>query len=84
MTDNDKTLRDPFIQIVEDHLASGDPAETKAAYDKLIAKERSPSQAKALIARVIQKEMQAMMAAGGSFDTARYKAELDKLLASQE
>ncbi|QJR13398.1 hypothetical protein [Usitatibacter palustris] len=82
--DADKTLKDPFIQIVDDHIASGDPPETQAAYDKLIAKERSPSQAKNLIARVIQKEMQEMMASGGSFDVARYKAGLDKLLASQE
>jgi hypothetical protein len=79
--DSDKTQRDPFIQVVEDHLASGDPPETKAAYDKLIANEKSPSQAKALLAGVVRKEMQQMMASGSSFDNARYKAAVDKLLA---
>ena len=81
--ESDKTQRDPFIQVVEDHLASGDPPDTKAAFDKLLAAEKSPSQAKALIAGVVRKEMQQMMASGGSFDNARFKAAIDKLLKEQ-
>lgn len=81
--DSDKTQRDPFMQVVEDHLASGDPPETKAVFDKLVANERSPSQAKAMIATIVRKEMQLMMATGGSFDIPRFKAALERLLAAE-
>lgn len=79
--EHDKTQRDPFIQIVEDHLASGEPPETKAAYDALMAKDRSASQAKALIAGAIRIETQEMMAKDRAFDSAHYKTLLDKILA---
>jgi uncharacterized protein YoaH (UPF0181 family) len=81
--DSDKTLKDPFIQVVDDHIESGDPPETKAAVDQLLARGRSPGQAKMLVANVVRIEMQAMMAEGREFDTAKYAAALKALLAAE-
>jgi hypothetical protein len=81
--DSDKTLKDPFIQVVDDHIESGDPPETKAAYEKLVEMGRSPGQAKMLVANVVRIEMQAMMAEGREFDTAKYAAALKALLAAE-
>lgn len=81
--DSDKTLKDPFIQVVDDHLASNDPPETKAALDTLVDRGRSTGQAKSLVASVVRIEMQEMMATGREFDNAKYAAALEKLL-SQE
>ena len=81
--DSDKTLKDPFIQVVDDHIESGDPPETKAAVDQLLARGRSPGQAKMLVANVVRVEMQAMMAEAREFDTAKYAAALKALLAAE-
>lgn len=82
--DADKTLKDPFIQVVDDHLASNDPPETKAALDKLVERGRSMGQAKSLVASVVRLEMQDMMAKGREFDNAGYAAALQALLAQEE
>jgi hypothetical protein len=44
---------------------------------------RSPGQAKMLVANVVRIEMQAMMAEGREFDTAKYAAALKALLAAE-
>jgi uncharacterized protein YoaH (UPF0181 family) len=81
--ESDKTLKDPFIQVVDDHIESGDPPDTKAAVDQLLARGRSPGQAKMLVANVVRVEMQAMMAEGREFDDAKYAAALKALLAAE-
>lgn len=81
--DSDKTLKDPFIQVVDDHIESGDPPETKAAVNELLARNRSQGQAKMLVANVVRVEMQAMMAEGREFDNVKYAAALKALLASE-
>jgi hypothetical protein len=82
--ESDKTVKDPFIQVVDDHVESGDPPETKAAVDQLLARGRSPGQAKMLVANVVRVEMQAMMAEGREFDNAGYAAALKALLAAEQ
>jgi len=81
--ESDKTLKDPFIQVVDDHIESGDPPDTKAAVDQLLARGRSPGQAKMLVANVVRVEMQAMMGEGREFDNAKYAAALKALLAAE-
>jgi UDP-glucose 4-epimerase len=81
--DADKTLKNPFIQVVEDHIASGDPPETKAAVDQLLGKGRSQNEAVQLVSRVVQAEMSDMMAKGRDFDNAKYAADLKKMLAAE-
>lgn len=82
--DTEKTVKNPYIQVVEDHLASGDPPETKAALEALAAKGRSPGEAKQLVATVVRDEMQEMLSAGREFDNAKYAVALKKLLASEK
>ncbi len=82
--DAERTVKNPHIQIVDDHLESGDPPDTKAAYDVLLGKGRSPGKAKQLIATVVRAEMQQMITAGRDFDKARYAAALGRLLASEK
>lgn len=81
--DQDKTVKDPFMQVVEDHLASGEPPMTKAAYDRLVGKGHTPVEAKQMISGVVRGEMQLMMSTGGAFDDARFKVALEKMLAAQ-
>jgi uncharacterized protein YoaH (UPF0181 family) len=81
---SDKTLKDPFLQIVDDHIDGGDPPETKSAVDQLLARGRSPGQARKLVAEVVRVEMQAMMAEGREFDNAKFAAALKALLAAEQ
>lgn len=82
--DTEKTVKNPYIQVVDDHLDSGDPPDTKKAVDTLIAKGRSPGEAKQLVAVVVKDEMQEMLSAGRDFDNAKYTAALQKMLASEK
>jgi hypothetical protein len=82
--DAERTVKNPHIQIVEDHLESGVPPDTKAAYDVLVRMGRSAGEAKQLIATVVRAEMQQMISAGRNFDNTRYATALGKLLASEK
>jgi hypothetical protein len=76
---NDKTVKDAFMEVVVNQLETGDPPETKATLERLMAAGNSRGEAMQLIAAVARKEMQAMMASGGVFDNARYAKLLAKL-----
>ncbi len=76
---NDKTVRDAFMEVVVNQLETGDPPETKATLDRLMADGNSRGEAMQLIAAVARKEMQAMMSEGRTFDNARYAKLLAKL-----
>ena len=82
--DTEKTVKNPYLQVVEDHLASGDPPDTKKAVDALVGKGRSPGEAKQLVAVVVRDEMQEMMSAGRDFDNAKFAAALQKMLATEK
>ena len=82
--DAERTVKNPYLQIVEDHLESGDPPDTKAAYEALLGKGRSAGEAKQLIAAVVHVEMQEMLSAGRGFDTSKYAAALKKMLAAEK
>ena len=76
---NDRTVRDAFMEVVVNQLETGDPPETKATLERLMAAGHARGEAMQLIAAVARNEMQAMMAAGREFDGARYAALLAKL-----
>jgi hypothetical protein len=76
---NDRTVKDAYMEVVQNQLETGDPPETKATLDRLVAEGNSEGEAMQLIAAVARKEMQAMMASGGAFDNARYAKLLAKL-----
>lgn len=81
--DSEKTVKNPYLQMVEDHIASGEPPETKSTVDALIGKGRSPGEAKQLVATIVKVEMQEMLSMSRPFDRAKYAAALKKLLASE-
>ncbi|MDH5264773.1 MAG: hypothetical protein OEX21_08505 [Betaproteobacteria bacterium] len=76
---NDKTVKDAFMEVVVNQLETGDPPETKATLDRLLAAGHSRGEAMQLIAAVARNEMQAMMAMARQFDNARYAQLLAKL-----
>ena len=46
----DRTVRDAFLDTVLNQMTTGDPPETKATYDRLVASGHSHNQALQLIA----------------------------------
>ena len=76
---NDKTVRDAFMEVVVNQLETGNPPETRATLERLVAAGNSNGEAMQLIAAVARNEMQAMLAAGRPFDNERYAALLAKL-----
>ncbi len=76
---NDKTVKDAFMEVVVNQLETGDPPETKATLERLMAAGNSQGEAMQLIAAVARNEMQSMMAMGRAFDNARYAKLLAKL-----
>ena len=82
--DSERTVKNPYIQVVDDHLESGDPPDTKKAVEALLGKGRSPGQAKQIVAEVVKAEMNEMLSAGRDFDNAKYAAALQKMLATEK
>lgn len=76
---DDKTVKDAFMEVVVSQLETGDPPETRATLERLMAAGNSKGEAMQLIAAVARNEMQAMLAAGRQFDNARYAQLLAKL-----
>jgi hypothetical protein len=77
----DKTVRDAFLDTVISQIESGDPPETKATYERLMAEGHPRSHALQLIAAALRVEMNRMMSEATPFDTGRYAALLAKIKA---
>ena len=75
----DRTVKDAYMEIVENQLETGDPPDTKVTLDRLMAAGDSQGDAMKLIAAVARNEMQEMLSAGRPFDNARYARLLAKL-----
>lgn len=76
---NDKTVKDAFMEVVVNQLETGDPPETKATLERLMAAGNTQGEAMQLIAAVARNEMQSMIAAGRPFDNVRYAGLLARL-----
>jgi hypothetical protein len=79
MSSEDKTVRDGFLSTVVHQIATNDPPETKATYERLQASGHSESQALQLIGFVLKKEMKEMIMESRGFDNERYIALMKKL-----
>lgn len=75
----DKTVRDAFLDTVVNQLETGDPPETKATYERLIAEGNSRNHALQLIAAALRIEMNRMMSDATPFDNDRYAELLAKI-----
>ena len=76
---DDKTVRDAFLDTVVNQLETGDPPETKATFDRLIAEGHPRNHALQLIAAALRTEMNRMMSESTPFDNDRYAALLAKI-----
>ena len=77
--DNDKTVRNAFLDTVMTQIETGDPPEAKATLDRLTAAGQSRSQALHHMAAALREEMNRMLAESTPFDNRRYAALLDKI-----
>ena len=76
---DDKTVRDGFLSTVVNQIASNDPPEAKATYERLQAQGLSEGQALQLIGLVLKKEMKEMITESRGFDNERYVALMKRL-----
>ena len=77
--DNDKTVRNAFLDTVVSQIESGDPPEVKATYDRLVAAGQTHSQALHHISAALREEMNRMLTDSTPFDNRRYAALLEKI-----
>ena len=78
---DDKTVRDAFLDTVLNQLETGDPPETKATLERLMAEGYSRAHALQAIAAALRTEMNRMMSESTPFDNDKYAALLAKIKA---
>ena len=78
---DDKTVRDAFLDTVLNQLETGDPPETKATLERLMAEGYSRPQALQAIAAALRTEMNRMLSESTPFDNDKYAALLSKIKA---
>jgi len=76
---SDKTVVDAYLQTVLSQLEDGDPPETQATYDRLIAEGHPRNHALQLIAAALRVETNRMLSDATPFDNARYAELLAKI-----
>ena len=76
---NDKTVVDAFLDTVMSQIEAGDPPETKATYERLIAEGHPRNHALQLIAAALRAEANRRMSEGTPFDNDRYASLLAKI-----
>jgi len=77
----DKTVRDVFLDTVLNQIETGDPPETKATLDRLMAEGYSRAHALQAIAAALRTEMNRTMSESTPFDNDKYAALLAKIKA---
>ena len=76
---DDKTVSYAFLDTVVNQLETGDPPETKATFDRLIAEGHPRNHALQLIAAALRTEMNRMMSGSTPCDDDRYGTFLAKI-----
>jgi len=77
--DDDKTVRDAYLDTVLNQIATNDPPAAKATYERLMAAGQSKSQALQHIAAALRVEMARMLAEATPFDNARFSELLERI-----
>ena len=76
---NDRTVRDGFLNTVQQQIASGDPPIVRETRDRLLAQGLSENEAAQMIAIVLRNEMKQMISESRSFDDTRFAGLLQQL-----
>ena len=75
----EKTVRDGFLNTVQEQIASGDPPVVRATRDRLVGQGLSENEAAQMIAIVLRNEMKQMISESRSFDDVRFSGLLAQL-----
>lgn len=78
---DDKTVVDAFLDTVLNQIETGDPPETKATFERLMAEGHPRMHALQLIAAALRVEMNRMMSEATPFDNDKYAGLLAKIKA---
>jgi len=76
---DEKTVKDAFLDSVLRQIDSGEPPEARLTYDRLIDAGHSNNETLQLMAAVLKRETNKMLADSQAFDNARYSELLRKL-----
>jgi uncharacterized protein YoaH (UPF0181 family) len=76
---HDRTVRDGFLNTVQEQIASGDPPVVRETRDRLVSEGLSEGEAAQMIAIVLRNEMKQMIAESRSFDDTRFAGLLHQL-----
>lgn len=76
---NDRTVRDGFLNTVQQQIASGDPPIVRETRDRLVSQGLSENEASQMIAIVLRNEMKQMISESRSFDDVRFAGLLHQL-----
>jgi uncharacterized protein YoaH (UPF0181 family) len=76
---NERTVRDGFLNTVQEQIASGDPPVVRETRDRLVGQGLSEGEAAQMIAIVLRNEMKQMIAESRSFDDVRFAGLLHQL-----
>lgn len=77
--DDDKTVRDAYLDTVLNQIATNDPLAAKATYERLMAAGQSKSQALQHIAAALRVEMARMLTEATPFDNERFSTLLERI-----
>ena len=72
-------LNAAILEIVDNQLAEGTPAETRQTFDRLVREGHPSEEARRLIGCVVVSEIFQVMQRGESYDEARFVAALHRL-----
>ena len=76
---DEKTVKDAFLDSVLRQIDSGEPPEARTTYDRLIDAGHSNNETLQLMAAVLKRETNKMLADSKEFDNVRYSEKLRKL-----
>ena len=75
----ERTVRDGFLNTVQEQIASGEPPVVRATRDRLVSQGLSEPEAAQMIAIVLRNEMKQMISESRSFDEVRFAGLLQQL-----
>ena len=75
----ERTVRDGFLNTVQEQIASGEPPVVRATRDRLVSQGLSEPEAAQMIAIVLRNEMKQMISESRSFDDVRFAGLLQQL-----
>lgn len=77
--DINKILKAQYLEVVDDHLTTGEPPETRTTLERLVENGASREKARLLIAQCVAVEINRVMKENTPFNTALFVQNLNRL-----